>query len=211
LVEQGIGLGQPPAVERPLGRAGQLGPVRIVRFERRQLVSRLREMGRDLDEPRRQFLVRYILFAENFEKFAHGGRGEPEFRRQFRRPRLGLRLGLRRGGHLIGESLRHCHQHGRVLVVYRVVDGAVADRSPDGDAFGHSAVARGLDRARRQSCCHSGREKEGRPKCGDYFLVVSTHDPAVTVPPEAVLVTVEPETPPPIFTPCCTHSTFGDS
>jgi hypothetical protein len=35
LVEQGIRLGQPPAVERLLRRAGQLGRVRIIRLERR--------------------------------------------------------------------------------------------------------------------------------------------------------------------------------
>ena len=66
-----------------------------------QIGSRLREMGRDLDEPRR-------------------------------------RSGLHRGGHLISEGLRHFRQTGRVLLVDRVVEGAVAYRSFDGNAFGHT-------------------------------------------------------------------------
>jgi hypothetical protein len=79
LVKQGIRLAQPPAVERLLRRTGQLGPMRIVRFERPQLVSRLREMSRNLDEPRRHFLLRDILLAEDFENSPTAAEVNPNF------------------------------------------------------------------------------------------------------------------------------------
>ena len=136
LVEEGIRFSQTPAVERLLGRASQFRRMRIIGCERRQRVSRLRELDRDLNELGRDLFVRHVLFAEDPENCADRGGGEPQFRRQFRRLSLGLRLGFRRGGHLIGEDLHHGPQYGRVLLVDRVVDGAVANRTADDDAFG---------------------------------------------------------------------------
>lgn len=204
LVEQGVRLGQAPVVEGRFRGAGEFGRMRVIRFERGQLVSRLREMLRDLDQTRRDFLLRHILLAEDFEEFDHGGRSEPQFCRQLGGFSLGLCFGLRGSGHLIGKCLRHRRQHRRVLLVDRVVDRAVADRSPDLDAFGdRAAVGRRLDRPGRCYCHHGSEEKRcRRAKRADYFFVVSRHGPAVAVPPETVLLTVEPETFPPIFTPC---------
>jgi hypothetical protein len=42
--------------------------MRVVRCQRRQLVPRLREVARDLDQPRRDFLFRDICLTENFKK-----------------------------------------------------------------------------------------------------------------------------------------------
>jgi hypothetical protein len=81
-----------PAVERLFRGAGQFGCVRIIRFECGQFISRLREMVRDLSEARRDFLLLYLLLAEDFEKFDHRSRSEPPFRRQLGRFRFGLPL-----------------------------------------------------------------------------------------------------------------------
>lgn len=47
---------------------GQLGRVRIIRFECGQFVSCLREMGCYLDEARRSLLLWHILLTEDFER-----------------------------------------------------------------------------------------------------------------------------------------------
>jgi len=51
-------------------------------------------MSGDLDQPHRNFLLRHILLAQDFEELGDGTRGEPQLLRQLGCVRLGLRFGL---------------------------------------------------------------------------------------------------------------------
>jgi len=107
LVEQSIGFHQPARVERALRRTGQLRGMRVVRCQCRQLVPRLREMARDLHQPRWDFLFPDVCLTENFKKLGDGILGEPKLRRQLCRFCLGLCPGLSCRGHLVGKSFDH--------------------------------------------------------------------------------------------------------
>ena len=41
----------------------------VVRLERRQLIARRGEMGRNLNQPHRHFFIRQVLLAQDFEEF----------------------------------------------------------------------------------------------------------------------------------------------
>ena len=105
LIEQTVRFGKLAGVERLLCLAGQFGDVRIIRFERRQVALCLLEVICDFDKSRLDFLLRYILFAEDFEKLGDSARGKPQLLRQLGRFCVGSCASLDRRGELIGKGL----------------------------------------------------------------------------------------------------------
>ena len=140
LVEEIVGFGQPPGVERGFRRARQFGRVRIIRLECRQLVAGLREMGRDLGQPYRDLLFRHILFAQDSEKLGDRTRREPQLLRQLRSLGFGLMAMLFRHV-LIAQRFGQQGEGGRIFLIDRFfddVDRAVLDVAP----YGHTAWSR---------------------------------------------------------------------
>jgi hypothetical protein len=202
LIEQIIRFAQAAGVECCFRRTCQISRVRIVRLKSRQFVLRLGEMGRYLDQPCRDFLFRYILLAEDFEKLGDCSCSEPQLRGELRRLGFGLTPMLFRNV-LVVKRLGQQSQCGRIFLIYRVVDRAVANRSADANTLGRSnPVARSPDRLQRYGRDQGDSDKKHRPKWSDYFVGLVTHGPAVAVPPETLLLIFDPPlTLPPIAIP----------